>query len=289
MATLHNQPATDPFNVPAVSSFGYTIRSTAPVIIGGSIWLDKNPYFFAYRNPLDIYTVQEPSTTPGVVSLGQTHWIDRYATPASFDANVTLDLTILNKCACEDGAYLQNVYNRTVLSGLKNVTLWKWTRTENPSEYYCYYKVADLLTNAPWSSERSIAELESINLGVLNPGYYFIKVDVHVDSLEYWDYGSSTFVLVSPSLNPFNDQTYTYREHVIVTERTDLAGQSWTPYQLVPDLWTDIKDVRKAAKCFGAYPGQARWNPQMDLVQDYTIDMKDIRKIGKDFGWTAPP
>lgn len=54
------------------------------------------------------------------------------------------------------------------------------------------------------------------------------------------------------------------------------------------DGTVDMKDVRGAAKAFGASYGDPRWNIEADVNIDGTIDMKDIRAIAKNFGQTAP-
>jgi ABC-type transport system substrate-binding protein len=276
----------DAFNVPSVCSGAWKLRSTASVTVGDSLWLDANPLYFRYRRPLDIWTVQEPSTTPGVKSLGQTYWIDTYGTPASYNADVVVDVSIRNDYVYEvlGTADKADLYANTMLAGLKNVTLWKWTQTGYANDTARYAQVATLLTNAPWNSTFGVVDTESIDLGMLTPGFYFIRIDVLINTMELNGVDRS-------SDNPFNGQTSTYREYIIVTERTDYTGSYWKsyngPYQPIPDLWTDLKDIARAAKYFGAYPGHPRWNPQADMNGDKIIDMWDIRKLARDFGWRA--
>jgi len=80
------------------------------------------------------------------------------------------------------------------------------------------------------------------------------------------------------------------------TIKEDLTGSTWYddvglstyPYKtqlLTPDIKVDVKDVAKAAKAFGARPGDARWDTLADIIQDYKIDVKDIAGIAKKFGW----
>jgi hypothetical protein len=52
------------------------------------------------------------------------------------------------------------------------------------------------------------------------------------------------------------------------------------------DYIVDMKDIRRAAKAFGTYPGHERWDPICDTNGDDLIDMKDIRMVAKGFGWT---
>jgi hypothetical protein len=278
----------EPWNQPNVGSGPWIIRSTASVQVGDSIWLDKNPLHYAFRKPLDIWTVQRPSTTPNVESVGHTHWLKKPAT----QADVTLDLYINNLYAYENGPFKENVFGKTALDGAKNVTLWKWTGEGCPNDQTRYAKVADVLINEPWRSERGTPDHEVLALGLLGPGYYFVKVEAHIDSLEYWD--GTTWVTVPPANNPFYCTTITYKEFFIITSRYDFAGLLFKPcppatpkYQPIPDITIDYLDINPAARSFGAYPGHARWNPACDLVADYFIDYLDINPICRNFGWSG--
>jgi parallel beta-helix repeat protein len=56
------------------------------------------------------------------------------------------------------------------------------------------------------------------------------------------------------------------------------------------DLKVDMKDIGKAARAFNTRPGDALWNPQIDitgpepLVPDGKVDMSDINLIARHFG-----
>jgi hypothetical protein len=52
-----------------------------------------------------------------------------------------------------------------------------------------------------------------------------------------------------------------------------------------PDGKVDMKDIGRAAKAFGSYPGHARWDSVSDINHDYKVDMKDIGGIARYFGW----
>jgi ABC-type transport system substrate-binding protein len=52
-----------------------------------------------------------------------------------------------------------------------------------------------------------------------------------------------------------------------------------------PDGKVDMKDIGRAAKAFGSYPGHARWDSVSDINDDYKVDMKDIGGVARFFGW----
>jgi branched-chain amino acid transport system substrate-binding protein len=83
--------------------------------------------------------------------------------------------------------------------------------------------------------------------------------------------------VVSPVDKPYSHKT------LIPPWMYDLAA-----WDLNFDGTVDMKDVRGAAKAFGAGYGDTRWNIEADINLDNTIDMKDIRAIAKNFGKTAP-
>jgi hypothetical protein len=61
---------------------------------------------------------------------------------------------------------------------------------------------------------------------------------------------------------------------------------------LVGDLnndWkVDIRDIAIAAKAYGSYPGDPRWNPAADINGDNKVDIKDLATIAKNFGQHIP-
>lgn len=80
---------------------------------------------------------------------------------------------------------------------------------------------------------------------------------------------------------------------------SDKASTEWIIYPKFPWTWAtvpdhyrdgfvDMMDVRRAAKAFGAEPGDIRWDPVVDWVKDDFIDMMDIRAVAKAFGQSAP-
>jgi hypothetical protein len=55
------------------------------------------------------------------------------------------------------------------------------------------------------------------------------------------------------------------------------------------DYKVDMKDIGRAARAFGSYPGHERWDAVSDINVDYKVDMKDIGGIARQFGWTGTP
>ncbi|MEM2292371.1 MAG: ABC transporter substrate-binding protein [Nitrososphaerota archaeon] len=282
----------EPWNQPNVCSGPWIIRETKPVQTGESIWLDKNPYHWAYRNPLDIYSLQRPSTTPNVISLGHIHLLDNLKTPKPTTTDVTLDLYITDLYIYTNGPFKENVFPRTVLGGTMNITLWKWTKEPGscPNDQTKYEKVADISINEAWETELNTPLQKALALGSLGPGYYFVKVDAHISNLKYYD--GTSWVTVPPENNIFYCTTITYKEFFIVSSLYDIAGLLFKPcppatpkYQPIPDLKVDMKDVAMASKAFGSMPGHPRWNTLCDINFDYKVDMKDIAGISKSFGW----
>ena len=52
-----------------------------------------------------------------------------------------------------------------------------------------------------------------------------------------------------------------------------------------PDFQVDMRDVGRAARAFGSYPGHLRWDPACDINDDYEVVMRDIGAIARKFGW----
>ena len=50
------------------------------------------------------------------------------------------------------------------------------------------------------------------------------------------------------------------------------------------DMVVDMKDISLAAKAFGTYPDNPRWNPVADINEDNRVDMRDLATVAKDFG-----
>lgn len=50
------------------------------------------------------------------------------------------------------------------------------------------------------------------------------------------------------------------------------------------DRKADMKDISIAARAFGTFPGDQRWEPRADVNRDVKVDMKDITVIAKNFG-----
>jgi hypothetical protein len=289
-----------PWNQPNVCSSGYIMDSTAQPTV--SILLKKNTLHYRYQKPVEIWTKQKSkytdlkasnaTYTKLVDSLGVAHWLNKTETTKTVDISVFLN----SKYIFENGAFKENVYPRTVLDGEKTVTVWKWTgpvgstRDKNPNNLTQYTLDRTLANNVPWAAERGIIETELYPGEVFSRGWYYIKVDIHISTLEYWN--GADWVVVDPPNNPFYCLTITYREYMIVTARTDVGGMKWTTfgaktYQDIPDIVVDGGDLIVASKAFGSYPGHPRWNPQCDIWTDNVVDGNDLIQISKQFGW--PP
>jgi ABC-type oligopeptide transport system substrate-binding subunit len=85
---------------------------------------------------------------------------------------------------------------------------------------------------------------------------------------------SATFTITGSPLF-MHGMVKTYKHHIWSTLRVDLNL----------DFKVDMKDVREAAKAFGSYPSQERWDSRADVNYDFKVDMKDIRAVAKLFGW----
>ncbi len=273
---------TAPFNQPAVGSGPWNIRSTASVKVGDSIWLDRNEKFFQYRNPINIWTKQESKNT-----LGNAHWL---VLP---ETNITVNVTVYihNKYVYETGPKKENVFPQTELDGTKNVTLWKWTGAGCPNDQESYVLNRTLATNVRWAANRSQVITEKYTGLVLSPGWYYVKVDLHIDSCRYFD--GTTWITVPPAANPFYCTKITYKEFMIVTLRVDFGGLLFKPcppatpkYERIPDLIVDIEDIYTAALAYGAMPGHERWSPAADINVDFIVDIEDIYSIALAYGWT---
>jgi len=54
------------------------------------------------------------------------------------------------------------------------------------------------------------------------------------------------------------------------------------------NMRVDIRDIAIAAKDFGSYQSQPRWNPNIDINNDNKIDIRDLVLIAKNFGKKYP-
>jgi hypothetical protein len=77
--------------------------------------------------------------------------------------------------------------------------------------------------------------------------------------------------------------THTYTHTYVATIRQDV--NTYTGELL--DFTVDMRDVGRAARAFGSYPGHLRWDPACDINDDFTVDMRDIGGIARFFGWST--
>jgi hypothetical protein len=66
-----------------------------------------------------------------------------------------------------------------------------------------------------------------------------------------------------------------YEHYIVITIKED------TNYDYV----VDFRDIGAAARAFGSYPGQPRWNSRLDIIHDFFEDFRDIGAIARKFGW----
>jgi len=55
------------------------------------------------------------------------------------------------------------------------------------------------------------------------------------------------------------------------------------------DRKVNIRDLSMVARAFGAYPGHARWDPDIDITGDNKINIRDLSIVARNFGWVADP
>ncbi len=297
---------TNPFNVPSVCSGGWLIESTGdPTLRNDTTTLLKNPLHNMQSGgnpmPLTIDTVQTSNATSPTIGapgeIGNTHWIWPRAKSPQNAVTVSVSVTIDSSYYYETGPYQTEIGNYTLLGGVKNITLWKWTRVSPfiPSDFTKYVKIADIATNRPWASGRAVNsplhDVETFSLSALTAGYYFLKVEVLINSLNTSTDGGLTWTTIPEVNNPFDGMVKTYYESCIVTARYDILGTFWKlkppTYQWAPDLSVDGSDLIVGARAFGSYPGNARWVPDMDITGDFCVDGSDLIQIAKNFGWNA--
>jgi ABC-type transport system substrate-binding protein len=288
--------ATNPFNMPSVCSGGWLIASTADPGAGGTITLLRNPLHNMQSGgkpmPLTISTVQTSNAT---TAIGDTHWIYPKVTSPQKAVTASVSITIDSSYYYETGPSQTDIYAWTNLTGLKNVTLWKWKGTGSPANCTEYTLNKTLVTNQAWMAGRdnltANPDIETVDLGVISAGYYCIKIDAIITDLEV-SHDGITWISIPQGSNPFYGTVKTYCEWCIVTARFDIGGKIWKPialpkWQTVPDLSVDGSDLIVAARAFGSYPGQSRWTPAADITGDSSVDGSDLIQIARNFGWGA--
>jgi len=297
-----------PWGQPNVASGPFIITDTSDPAARRYVMLEANKKHYELDRPVNVWTYQLPTTytIPSPFgtyeSIGQLHPLT-----TAEKANVSINVYIHNKYFYETGPYNataseEKIFPRTVLDGTKSVSLWEWNKVGKPSDITKYIKVSDRLVNEPWESEFCVPDVETVWLGNmtagnkkgtgLNAGFYIVKIDVHIDSLKYYNKTLSSWVIVPPASNPWYSKTITYREFIIVTALADICGAYWKTvggqnYQAIPDLKVDSTDSNAVMAAFGSMPGDPRWNPQADLDRDDFISLVDPWITANMFGWVA--
>jgi hypothetical protein len=274
-----------PWGQPNVCSGAWKIRSTAEPTV--DIWLDKNTMHYQYRNPLNIWTKQESKRASTPLG-GNAHWL----VPPETTMNINVTVYLHYKQIFETGPYKEDVYPWTKVDVVKNVQLWIWNGQGNPADKTKYVLNKTLETDVVVNLTRCEVVSEKFQLTNVKPWWYLVKVSVLINSTYISTDGVHWTKVTPDTLNPFFGKICTYDEYMIVTMRYDIAGQNFkklpTPkYQAISDLVVDGSDLIAAARAFGSYPGQSRWNPQCDINGDFVVDGSDLILIARRFGWGA--
>jgi len=106
--------------------------------------------------------------------------------------------------------------------------------------------------------------------------------------------GSSTIVTFTWNTTGFAKyENYTVSAYVHhVFGETDLEDNEFVDNKVTvamvgdinADGKVDMKDVGTAAKAFGTYLGDERWNQIADINNDNKVDMRDVGTVAKEFG-----
>jgi ABC-type transport system substrate-binding protein len=74
---------------------------------------------------------------------------------------------------------------------------------------------------------------------------------------------------------------HNYVHQFVVTIREDIGTYCGDNI----DFFVDMRDISRAARAFGSFPGHPRWDPCCDVNDDFFVDMRDISAIARKFGW----
>jgi len=141
------------------------------------------------------------------------------------------------------------------------------------------------------SSEKSFAWLNKIyKLGAFCS--YDIAGPVRYECLKefIWDFGDG-FADLGMGVEHIYTKLGTYQVTLFGVDRSYNLNTTSTQVRVtirqdIDGNWkVDIKDIAKAAKAFGSYPGNPRWNKDVDINDDNKIDIKDIASVARQFGW----
>ena len=120
----------------------------------------------------------------------------------------------------------------------------------------------------------------------------YTVTDINLDPWEWTYLGPYTTVPMPIGLHTVKIEVcdaeddsliHTYTHAYVATIREDV--NTYTGELL--DFTVDMRDVGRAARAFGSYPGHLRWDPACDVNDDYEVDMRDIGSIARKFGWPA--
>jgi hypothetical protein len=157
----------------------------------------------------------------------------------------------------------------------------------NPGDDYTYQVVAHNIAAKEWSDEGECANV-TVDVAIYEDGaVVHIVNDTYLTTWNWTYLGpyTKTGVSCGPhtiTVNITGDAfTDTYTHQYVATIREDV--NTYTGEQL--DFTVDMRDVGRAARAFGSYPGHLRWDPACDINDDFIVDMRDIGSIARKFGW----
>jgi ABC-type transport system substrate-binding protein len=113
---------------------------------------------------------------------------------------------------------------------------------------------------------------------------------LHLDSWNWTYLGPYTIESVACGPHNITVEVYDHTNSTLLHKYTHnfvaMLREDLTTYtgELL-DFTVDMRDVGRAARAFGSYPGHLRWDPACDVNHDFTVDMRDIGSIARKFGW----
>ena len=112
-----------------------------------------------------------------------------------------------------------------------------------------------------------------------------------MDPWEHLYLPGSSYVWTTPRCGPHRIKVvvtgdlfrHEYEHLFVVTIREDI--NTYCGDRL--DFTVDMRDVGRAARAFGSFPGHSRWDPCCDVNDDFKVDMRDIGAVARRFGWSC--
>jgi len=123
-----------------------------------------------------------------------------------------------------------------------------------------------------------------------------LQVNVYEDDILVYTESVILNISESETLGPYTTSTLNAGDHTIKVEviENGTTVHTYTHTLKVTiiedinyDCKVDMRDISRAARAFGSYPGHLRWDPPSDINDDFSVNMRDISKIARKFGWEA--